>query len=134
MRRPAVPDDLPALLGLCEAAGRDALSDPALVTEVLLRRLIAVGTVMVQEEDGVVVGFAVLDSGAVHLLVDPAQRSKGIGRELLSAACAALKETGHPVAILTLAPGSAAERHYRAAGWTETGKSPKGGLVIKKKL
>jgi len=134
MRRPAAPADLPALLAIRDGSGADALSDPALATEDELRRLIAAGAVSLWEEDGWVAGFAATDGGAIHLLVDPARRSKGIGRELLAAACAAAKEAGHAVATLTLAAGGAAERHYRAAGWSEAGRAPSGGVVLKKPL
>jgi len=134
MPRPAIPADLPALLAIREAAGADALSDPALVIEVDLRRLIATGSVTVWEEGDQVAGFAAVDAGTIHLLVDTARRGKGAGRELLAAACAALKAAGHVAATLTLAPGGAAERHYRAAGWLAVGETAKGGTVLKKPL
>ena len=132
MLRPAVPADLKLLLALRDGSGDDALSDPTLVTEAELRRLIAAGAVSVSEEDGTVAGFVAVADGAIQLLVDPAQRSKGIGRELLAAACAAVKEAGHISATLTLAPGGTAERHYRAAGWCEAGRTAAGGVVLKK--
>jgi GNAT superfamily N-acetyltransferase len=132
--RPAVPADLSRLLAIRDGSGIDALSDSALVTEPLLRRLIAAGSVMVWDEAGHVVGFSASDDGAIHLLVDPTHRGKGIGRDLLAAACAMLKETGHAAATLALAAGSTAGRHYRAAGWRETGRTSTGGSVLKKPL
>jgi GNAT superfamily N-acetyltransferase len=134
MLRPAIPADLPMLLAIRDAAGVDALSDPALVIEAELRRLIATGLVTVWEEGGQVAGFAVADAGTIHLLVDTTRRGKGGGRELLAAACAALKAAGHVAATLTLAPGGTAERHYRAAGWLAAGETPMGGTVLKKPL
>jgi len=134
MLRPAAAADLLPLLAICDRADADALSDPALVTEPLLRRLIAAGSVAVWDAAGHVLGFTAIDGGAIRLLVDPAHRSKGIGRELLAAACALIENAGHATAMLTLAPDSTAERHYRAAGWREEGRTPAGGLVLKKTL
>jgi hypothetical protein len=36
-----------------------------------------------------------------------------------------VREAGHAAAIVTLAPGSTAERHYRAAGWAGAGAEEK---------
>jgi len=134
MLRLAAAADLPRLMAIRDRSGPDALSDPAAVAEDLLRRLIAAGAVTVCEEDGAIAGFAAIDGGAIHLLVDPAQRSRGIGRALLAAACVALKDAGAGAATLTLAPQSRAERHYRAAGWSEIGRGASNGLVLKKPL
>jgi GNAT superfamily N-acetyltransferase len=131
MLRPAVPADLAALLAIRDAAGPDALSDPALVTE---DRLIAAEPLMVCDDAGRVVGFAAVDCAAIHLLVDSSARGTGIGRELLAAASAAIKNAGHSAATLTLTPGSTAERHYRAAGWSRTGQTRAGGTILKKPL
>jgi len=133
MLRPAVAADLPALAAIRDRAGADALSDPALITEADLSRLVAAGRVMVADEAGLIAGFAAADSDHIHLLVDTAQRSRGIGRNLLAWACDAVRQAGHAAAILTLAVGSTAERHYRAAGWVEIGRSA-GGAVLKKPL
>ena len=134
MRRAAVPADLPPLLAIRDGAGADALSDPALVTQAALRRLIAAGAVSVWDEEGRVVGFSAVDGEAIHLLVDPDARGRGIGRELLASACAALERAGHAAATLALAPGGTAERHYRAAGWSEARRLATGGVVLKKPL
>jgi GNAT superfamily N-acetyltransferase len=132
MLRPAVPADLPSLLAIRAAAGVDALSDPALVAEADLRRFIAAHVLFVWEDEGSVAGFFATEGTATHLLVASEHRSKGIGRELLAASCVALRAAGHAEATLTLVPGSTAERHYRAAGWAEAGRSPTGGAVLKK--
>ena len=132
MLRPAVPADLPALLAICDHAEADALSDPALVVEVDLYQLIAAGAVTIADEAGEIAGFAAIDGDHIHLLVDTAQRSKGIGRALLAWACDAVRAAGHAAVILTLSGESTAERHYRAAGWTEIGRSSSGGVVLKK--
>jgi GNAT superfamily N-acetyltransferase len=132
MLRPAVAPDLSALLAIRDRSGADALSDPALIAEADLRRLIAGGTVMAADERGAIAGFAAIDGDHIHLLVDTAQRNKGLGRALLAWACDALREAGHAAALLTLTAESTAERHYRAAGWVETGRSSAAGVVLKK--
>jgi GNAT superfamily N-acetyltransferase len=132
MLRPAVSADLPALLAIRDRTGADALSDPALIKEVDLRRLIVAGAVMVADNAGSIAGFAAIDGDRIHLLVDTAQRSKGVGRTLLAWARDAVREAGHVAAIITLAAESTAERHYRAAGWVEIDRSPTGGVVLKK--
>lgn len=132
MLRPAMPADLPALLAIRDGAGADALSDPALVVEGDLRRLVAAGAVGVWEDSGAVVGFAAVDGDAVRLLVDNAARGGGIGRDLLAWACDAVRTAGGAAATVALAPGSTAGRYYRAAGWVEAGTSSTGGAVLKK--
>jgi GNAT superfamily N-acetyltransferase len=134
MLRPAVPADLTRLLEIRDDSAADALSDPALVSEADLASLIGAGAVLVWEGDGRVVGFAATSGGTIHLLVNSAHRGKGGGRELLEAACTRLRKAGYSTASLTLAPDSSAERHYRAAGWTLAGQSPRGGVVLQKPL
>jgi GNAT superfamily N-acetyltransferase len=134
MLRPAAPADLTRLLAIRERSGADALSDPALVDEDELARLIADGAVRVWDEAGAPVGFAVVDGAIIHLLVASAARSKGVGRTLLAYACNCVKEAGHAAATVSLAAGSTAAPHYRAAGWVEAGRSATGGLVLKKRL
>jgi len=130
MRRPADAPDLPALLALRDAAGSEVLSDPALISGEMLRRLIAADAVVAWDEAGMIAGFAAVDDDRVHLLVDAAQRSKGIGRHLLAWACEAVRAAGYATATLVLAPDSTAERHYRAAGWMEVGRSAAGGAIL----
>jgi len=89
---------------------------------------------MVWDEAGNIAGFVAVDDGMIHLLVDPVQRNRGVGRALLAWACDGAKEAGHAEAILALPPGGTAERHYRAAGWSVAGASASGGLVLKKPL
>jgi GNAT superfamily N-acetyltransferase len=132
MLRPAVLADLPAVLAIRDGAGADALSDPALVAEADLRRLIAGSAVTVWDDGGGIAGFAAVDGEAVRLLVDTAARGKAIGRDLLAWACDAMRAAGGTAATVVLAPESAAERHYRAASWINAGTSPAGGAVLKK--
>ena len=50
MRRPATAADLPRLVAIRAAAGGDALSDPALVSDGDLRRLTAIGAAAVWDD------------------------------------------------------------------------------------
>jgi GNAT superfamily N-acetyltransferase len=134
MLRPAVPTDLARLLAIRETSGADALSDPALVNGGELPGLIADGAVRVWDEAGAPVGFAAVNGAIIHLLVASAARGKGIGRALLADACSRTKEAGHAAATVSLAAGSTAAPHYRAAGWIEAGRSAAGGLILKKPL
>ncbi|MFD9301474.1 GNAT family N-acetyltransferase [Streptomyces sp. NPDC060048] len=69
------------------------------------------------------------------LMVHPAARGRGTGRALLAEAEAAAARAGVVLLFLDTESGSAAERVYRAAGWTEAGSipdyaaDPAGGLV-----
>lgn len=134
MLRPAVAGDLPKLVAICQGSDDDALSDPTLIREADLRRLIASGSVTVWDEAGIVGGFAALDRGAIHLLVDSTRRGRGVGRALLDWACGSLRQAGHAKATITLAPADAAQRHYLAAGWRVAGRNTAGGTVLKRPL
>lgn len=134
MLRPAVPADLPRLLTIRDASGADALSDPALVDAAGLGRLIEAGSVAVWDDGEAVVGFAAVQGAAICLLVAAAARGKGAGRELLADACGRIGRQGHAAALVSLAPGGDAARHYRAAGWIEAGRTAGGGLILKKPL
>jgi GNAT superfamily N-acetyltransferase len=134
MLRPAVPADLARLLEIRDAAGEDALSDPALVDADALARMIAAGKVSVWTVAERIAGFAAACGATIHLLADSGHRGGGIGRALLADACARVKAGGETLATLTLAPGGGAEPHYRAAGWAVAGRSEPGGRVLQKPL
>ncbi|MET9585862.1 GNAT family N-acetyltransferase [Streptomyces sp. NPDC006539] len=58
------------------------------------------------------------------VMVRPSMRGRGLGRSLLAAAEGAAAEAGLTLLVLDTETGSAAERLYRAAGWTECGSIP----------
>ena len=139
MIRPAAFADLPALLAIRDATAVEALSDPRSVTEELLHRLIDASAMWVwQQAPGEpIAGFAAIDTetGAIAaLLVAPGEQGRGLGRALLAQACGALRAAGHAAATIALEPGAAAERHYRAAGWTLTDTGATGTLIFTKPL
>ena len=74
------------------------------------------------------------DGSIWALFVDQAHEGRGIGRALFRAACAALSASGYSAATLTTQEGSCADRFYRKAGWSVTGRSAKGELVFRADL
>jgi ribosomal protein S18 acetylase RimI-like enzyme len=138
MIRPATPADLPRILAIRDASGESSLSDPRTVTEGDTRRHIEAAELWVwQVEGGPVAGFAAgdrRDGSLWALLVAPGYEGKGIGRALLQAVCDMLRQAGQGMATVRIAPGTIAERHYRGAGWTASGRSQKGELIFRKAL
>ena len=57
MLRPVVAADLPALMAIRDRAGADALSDPALVTEADVSRLIAADSVVDEQSQSTLDGL-----------------------------------------------------------------------------
>ena len=90
--------------------------------------------VLVAEREGEAVGYAYAGleghdymalrgpAGALYdIIVDPAHRSHGIGRQLLDAAIAALREKGAPRVVLsTAAKNEPAQRLFERAGFRRT--------------
>lgn len=90
--------------------------------------------VHVAETDGKVVGYAYAGmegmdymalrgpAGALYdIVVDPAYRGKGIGRQLLTSALSALRERGAPRVVLSTAQGNEAAQHlFESAGFRRT--------------
>ena len=138
MIRPATPADIPRIFEIRNSVGENRLSDPSAVTEADAVRFIGEDALWVwQEADGLVTGFSGSDkrAGSIWaLFVAPGYDGKGIGRALLKTACDALREAGHRAATLSTEPGTRAERHYRADGWSLTGTNQKGELVFQKPL
>lgn len=121
--RPTTPADLEAL----EALEAIAFSDPwnrAMLEEALISR----GAVaMVAEIDGRIVGSVMARSVAAEgeilsLSVDPTRRRAGLGRELLAAAVAALRDHGVvDVWLEVRASNHAAISLYQQAGFVAAG-------------
>jgi len=138
MLRRATEADVPRIRDIRDGVRENILSDPSRVTAVDIAWFLVNGPIWVWEEpDGTVAGFAAGDprSGWVWaLFVAPGHEGKGIGRALLRAACETLRSAGYKIATLSTEPGTRAERHYRADGWTTTGYSERGEIVFQKPL
>jgi len=137
MLRRATEIDIPRIFEIRDSVRENILSDPSRVTPADIAWFLGNGLVWVWEEDGRVVGFSagdVRDGTIWALFVAPGHEGKGIGRALLKAACATLRDAGHAVVTLSTDPGTRAERHYRNDGWTAAGQNPKGELVFQKPL
>src|ERR1041385_6844870 len=135
MIRPATSADIPRIFEIRHEVRENRLTDPSLVTEAEAEHFIEDGALWAWvEADGLVTGFSGGDKrdGSIWaLFVAPGHEGKGVGRALLMKACDALREAGHREAWLTTEPGTRAEHHYRAAGWTASGYSAKGGLIFR---
>jgi GNAT superfamily N-acetyltransferase len=138
MIRPSTLGDIPRIFEIRDTVGENRLSDPSRVTEADAVRFIDDGALWVwQDAAGLVTGFSASDGrdGSIWaLFVAPGHEGKGIGRALLKTACDALRAAGHEAAVLSTEPGTRAERHYRADGWSVTGTNRKGELVFQKAL
>jgi GNAT superfamily N-acetyltransferase len=138
MIRSATAADLPRIFEIRDSIGDTWFTDPAAVTASDAAWFIANGPVWVWQEPGsAIAGFAAGDprDGTVWaLFVAHSQDGKGIGRALLKAACDSLRQAGHTAARLSTKPGSVAERHFRAAGWSVVGYIEKGEVVFQKPL
>ena len=90
--------------------------------------------IFVAERDGKVVGYTYAGmegvdymalrgpAGALYdIVVDPAERGQGIGRQLLTSTLSALKERGAPRVVLSTAQGNEAAQHlFETAGFRRT--------------
>ena len=91
---------------------------------------IAARAILVAEDDGEIIGFAVAGSG-VHgeeagelyaINVDPGRWGAGVGGALLRAAEEAVSALGHEEAVLWVLPiNDRARRFYESAGWQTDG-------------
>lgn len=125
MIRPASRDDIPRLQEIRAAVRENVLRNPGRVTTRDYEEHIdGRGRTWVAERDGAIVGFVSAD-GEKHwlwaLFVDPAHEGRGVGRALLPAALAWLRERGAASVGLTTEPGTRAEQFYRAAGFVARG-------------
>jgi ribosomal protein S18 acetylase RimI-like enzyme len=135
--RRAVHGDVPRIMSIRHAVLENRLSDPNSVTPADCIAFIDRSEIWVWVEDETILGFAAGDpsNGQIFaLFVDPKHERRGIGRALLSLACATIRNAGHCVATLSTDPGTRAERFYRADGWMTTGVNSKGEIVFEKRL
>lgn len=127
--------DIPRLQVIRAAVRENVLSNPGLVTVPDYEEHIAgPGRSWVCEEDAVILGFSSAhpqQKSIWALFIDPAHERRGIGRELLDRAVAWLWSHPELDAIrLTTAVGTRADQFYRAAGWTDVGRSRSGEVIF----
>jgi len=141
--RQATLADILRLMEIRALVRENRLVTPGLVTVADYEWFVANGPTWVAETTAGpgarphVVGFAAGDprDGTVWaLFVDPAAEAQGVGRRLLARVCETLAEQGHEEANLSTAPGTRAERFYRADGWAEVGRTRAGELRFRKRL
>jgi len=137
MLRRATQADVDRIREIRDGVRENILSDPSRVTSADIAWFLDHGPIWVWEEHGIVAGFSAGDprDGRIWaLFVASGHEGKGIGRTLLKAACDTLRAAGHAQATLSTEPGTRAERHYRADGWTVSGISTRGELIFQKPL
>src|SRR4029453_18438839 len=119
--RRALLEERPRVMEIRFAVRENRLGDPSRVTDADYQWFSENPGIWVWEEDGRILGFSAADTrdGSIWaLFIDPEHEGRGIGRALLTKACAVLRDAGHPAATLTTDPGTRADRFYREAGWT----------------
>ncbi len=128
--------DLPRINEIRMAVQENVLSRPEKIVATVAH-LIDRDGFWVFEEAGAILGFSSADprDGSIFaLFIDPAHEGRGIGRELIAAACASLAKDGHAVANLSTEEGTRAERFYRENGWTDVGRTGDGEVMFQKAL
>ncbi|MEQ1865620.1 MAG: GNAT family N-acetyltransferase [Micropepsaceae bacterium] len=137
MIRNASHDDIPRIVAIRATVRENRLSDPSKVTPTDIEWFVNHGPIHVWQDADGVQGFAAGDprDGSIWaLFVDPAREGQGIGQALISAACASLRQAGHPVATLRTDAGTRAERFYLRNGWTAQGVNARGEMVLTKSI
>lgn len=132
--RLATHADIPRLQEIRAAVRENMLSNPGLVTRADYEAHIdGRGRTWVAEVDGRIVGFCSADARTASiwaLFVDPTDERRGHGRRLLAPAVAWLRSVGAEKIVLGTAPGTRAERFYRAGGWITDGDVTRGELAF----
>jgi ribosomal protein S18 acetylase RimI-like enzyme len=144
--RPARPEDAARLSALARAAYFPYVArmdrEPAPMGEDYAAR-IAAGEVTVLEDEGVVVGFAVLENHDAALMldniaVDPAGQGKGYGRRLLDFTEAEARRRGYSaIELYTNEVMVENLALYRKRGYVETGRRTVAGyrrIFLRKEL
>jgi GNAT superfamily N-acetyltransferase len=122
--RQATRADIAPMHAIRMAVRENALSDPRRITEAdYLAALDESGRTWVVEVDDKLAAFATgYRSGSIWaLFVHPQHEGHGYGASLLATAVDWLWALGHQRIWLTTAPGTRAERFYRAKGWKACG-------------
>jgi ribosomal protein S18 acetylase RimI-like enzyme len=124
--RPAQLSDIPALMEIRGAVGENRLVNLRLDPEAYVQALTTEGRSWVCEDEGRVVGFVcgrTAQKDIWALFVSPEAECRGIGTALMALIETWMFDQGLDAITLTTAPGTRAERLYRARGWKADGPS-----------
>ncbi|MEW2355634.1 GNAT family N-acetyltransferase [Spirillospora sp. NPDC029432] len=135
--RLATPDDVPVLAGIARAAyakyvPRIGVEPPPMVADFAAE--VAAGDTWVAEDEGAVLGFAVLAAEDDHLLlknvaVDPSAQGRGVGGALLGLAERRAREAGAgEIRLYTNVAMTENIAYYGRRGYVETHREEGEGL------
>lgn len=136
--RPGTTADVPRMHAIRALVRENQRSHADFVTTANYHAAVAQELCWVWADEAGVQGFAQgAPGGAGHgwaLCVDPAAEGRGAGSALLACITDVLWARGHRRLTLTTAPGTRAERLYRAAGWTDVGHTATGEVAFRRDL
>lgn len=127
----ATPADIPGMHRVRLAVRENRLESIVLGEEDYVREITPPGAGWVIEDAGGIVGFAIGNGRTGHvwaLFVHPDHEGSGYGRALQTAMVSWMCAGGLLRLTLTTAPGTRAERFYRASGWSSVGASDGGEI------
>ncbi|MFI5134898.1 MAG: GNAT family N-acetyltransferase, partial [Chitinophagales bacterium] len=120
------------LLAIRFSVKENILSNPSLVTEeITIDFLTRRGKGWVCEIENSIVGFAIIDTQENNvwaLFIRPGFERMGIGRKLQQIMLNWFFSRSDETLWLSTAPGTRAEKFYRASGWKETGRTNSGEI------
>jgi GNAT superfamily N-acetyltransferase len=133
MLREANATDIPAIQRVRASVRENRLVSTVIADADVRRALEETGRGWVVETDGDVVAFAIgnaTNGNIWALFVHPDHERRGHGRRLLDTVVGWLSSQRADTVWLTTEPGTRAERFYRAAGWTEAGRTSRGEVLF----
>src|SRR5215471_15952095 len=129
MLRRAIATDIPAIQRVRASVRENRLGSIVISDDDVRRVLEETGRGWVVETEGEVVAFAIgnaTNGNVWALFVHPDHERRGHGRQLLDTAVSWLSLQRVDKLWLTTGPGTRAEKFYRAAGWSDVGRTTKG--------
>jgi GNAT superfamily N-acetyltransferase len=137
MLRVATYADISRLMEIRGSVRENRLNDPSHVTLADYNWFIDRAAIHVWEEDECVQGFSAGDprDGSIWaLFVHPPYEGRGVGQNLIQAACRSLLDAGYQNATLSTEPGSRAQYFYECNGWIAKGHTSAGEVKFEKVL
>jgi GNAT superfamily N-acetyltransferase len=137
MLRRATSVDIPAIQRVRASVRENRLVSTVISDADVRRALDETGRGWVVETDGEVVAFAIgnaTNGNVWALFVRPDHERRGHGRQLLDTVVSWLSTQRVDRVWLSTQPGTRAEKFYRAAGWTDAGRTTNGEVRFERLL